>query len=107
MRIAVAQKHAKTLVVQTPHGQIDGRSRHPACLIGSHEDRHVGHLLERHELPGGLWPEELSEALGVALASPLAVGMEVTIYNPTFDDAERSAARTLARAVATAFSRAV
>jgi arginase len=59
-----------------------------------------------YRMPDGLWPEELSEALGVALASPLAVGMEVTIYNPTFDDAERSAARTLARAVATAFSRA-
>jgi hypothetical protein len=27
------------------------------------------------------------------LASPLAVGMEVTIYNPTFDNAERARRR--------------
>ena len=38
--------------------------------------------------------------------SPLAVGMEVTIYNPTFDDAERSAARALAQAVTVAFATA-
>ncbi len=37
------------LVVQPAHGQIDGSSRHRACLIGSHEDRHVWHLLERHQ----------------------------------------------------------
>jgi arginase family enzyme len=42
----------------------------------------------------------------VVLASPLAVGMEVTIYNPTFDDPERSAARALARAVSAAFASA-
>ncbi len=54
--------------------------------------------------PGGLWPGELSEALAVALASPLAVGMEVTIYNPAFDDAKRSAARVLARAITAAFA---
>jgi arginase len=57
-----------------------------------------------YRMPDGLWPEELIEALSVVLASPLAVGMEVTIYNPTFDDVERSAARTLARAVTTAFA---
>src|SRR6266851_213898 len=28
---------------------LDGRSRHPARLIGSHEDRHVCHLLKRHD----------------------------------------------------------
>src|SRR5574341_1494819 len=39
----------KTLVIQAAHGQIDGSSRHPACLIGSHEDRHVSHLLECHK----------------------------------------------------------
>ena len=38
-----------------------------------------------YRMPDGLWPEELSEALAVVLASPLAVGMEVTIYNPTLD----------------------
>jgi arginase len=57
-----------------------------------------------YRMPDGLWPEELTEALAVVLASPLAVGMEITIYNPTFDDAERSAARTLAQAVTTAFA---
>jgi arginase len=57
-----------------------------------------------YRMPDGLWPEELTEALEVVLASPLAVGMEVTIYNPTFDDAERSAARALARAVTAAFA---
>jgi hypothetical protein len=46
----------------------------------------------------------LTEALAVALASPLAERMEVTIYNPTFDDAERSAARVLARSIAAAFA---
>jgi arginase len=59
-----------------------------------------------YRMPDGLWPEELSEALAVVLASPLAVGMEVTIYNPTFDDAEGSAARALARAVTAAFASA-
>src|SRR5262245_65315850 len=37
------------LVVQAAHGQIDGSSRHPARLIGSHENRHVSHLGERHK----------------------------------------------------------
>lgn len=59
-----------------------------------------------YRMPDGLWPEELSEALAVVLASPLAVGMEVTIYNPTFDNAEGSAARALARAVTAAFATA-
>lgn len=60
-----------------------------------------------YRMPDGLRPEELSEALAVVLASPLAVGMEVTIYNPAFDNAERSAARVLARAITTAFASAV
>ena len=59
-----------------------------------------------YRMPDGLWPEELTEALSVVLASPLAVGMEVTIYNPTFDNAERLAARALARAVTAAFATA-
>ncbi|HSK81011.1 MAG TPA: arginase family protein, partial [Thermoanaerobaculia bacterium] len=59
-----------------------------------------------YRMPDGLWPEELREALAVVLASPLAVGMEITIYNPTFDDAEGSAARALARAVTAAFATA-
>ena len=57
-----------------------------------------------YRMPDGLWPEELTEALAVVLASPLAAGMEVTIYNPTFDDAERSAARALARSITAAFA---
>jgi arginase len=60
-----------------------------------------------YRMPGGLWPEELTEALAVILASPLAVGMDVTIYNPTFDDQEQSAARALARAVTHAFATAI
>lgn len=56
--------------------------------------------------PDGLWPAELSEVLAPALASPLAVGMDVTIYNPSFDDAERSAARALVQAVTAAFAAA-
>ena len=59
-----------------------------------------------YRMPDGLWPEELTEALTVVLASPLAVGMEVTIYNPTFDDTERSAGRALAQAVTAAFAAA-
>jgi len=60
-----------------------------------------------YRMPDGLWPEELSEALAVVLASPLAVGLEVTIYNPTFDDPERSAARALTRAITAAFAAVV
>jgi arginase len=59
-----------------------------------------------YRMPDGLWPEELSEALAVVLASPLAVGMEVTIYNPTFDNREGTAARALAQAIARAFATA-
>src|SRR5262245_8177884 len=36
-------------VVQASHGQVDGRSRHPARLVGSDEHRHVCHLRECHE----------------------------------------------------------
>src|SRR5215472_1323927 len=38
-----------TLVIEAAHAQVDGRSRHPARLIGRHEDRHVCHLRERHK----------------------------------------------------------
>src|SRR5260370_23776027 len=40
---------AEPLVSHAPHGQVDGRSSHPARLVGRHEDRHVCHLLERHD----------------------------------------------------------
>jgi arginase len=56
-----------------------------------------------YRMPNGLSVDELAEVLRVVLASPLATGLEVTIYNPTFDDAERSAARALARTIAVAF----
>lgn len=59
-----------------------------------------------YRLPDGLWPEELVAALTVALASPLAVGMDVTIYNPVLDNEEQSAGRALARSIATAFASA-
>ncbi len=55
-----------------------------------------------YRMPDGLWPDELTDLLSVALASPLAVGMEITIYNPALDDAERSAGRTLVRSVSDA-----
>jgi arginase family enzyme len=50
-------------------------------------------------MPDGLWPEGLDSALRVALSSPRVAGMDITIYNPAFDDPERSAARTLAACV--------
>ncbi len=57
-----------------------------------------------YRMPDGLSPEELTEALTVILASSLAVGMEVTIYNPTLDNDERLAARVLARVICRAFA---
>ncbi|RJQ51633.1 MAG: arginase family protein [Actinobacteria bacterium] len=57
-----------------------------------------------YRMPNGLEADEVAEALGTVLASPLVVGMEVTIYNPALDDRERSAARLLARTVTRAFS---
>lgn len=57
-------------------------------------------------LPGGMTSDELSETLAEVLGSSLAVGLDITIYNPTYDDDERTAARTLAGAVTVAFARA-
>ena len=56
-----------------------------------------------YRMPGGLRPDELTGVLRVLLASPLAAGMEVTIYNPALDDADRSAARVLVDAIVAAF----
>jgi arginase len=56
-----------------------------------------------YRMKDGLWPEELTAVLEVLLASPLAVGIELTIYNPNLDDADLSAGRALADAVTTAF----
>jgi arginase len=57
-----------------------------------------------YRMPDGLSAEELTEVLAVLLASPLASGLEMMIYNPTFDDAKRSATRVLARAITAAFA---
>ena len=45
-------------------------------------------------IPGGLSRDELRTVLDIALASPNAIGMEVTIYNPRLD-ADGSAGRGL------------
>lgn len=57
-----------------------------------------------YRMPDGLWPNELTAALTTVLASPLAVGMDITIYNPTLDDPERSSARAVAKAITDAFA---
>lgn len=59
-----------------------------------------------YRMPDGLRPHELSQALAVILASPLATGMQITIYNPSLDDAGRSAGRVLSEAVTSAFLQA-
>ena len=56
-----------------------------------------------YRMPDGLRPAELSAALRVVATSPLVTGLEITIYNPTFDDAHRSAARVLVECVKSAF----
>lgn len=56
-----------------------------------------------YRMPDGLWSDELTEALSIVLASPLATGLTITIYNPALDDEVGSAARTLTGAVAAAF----
>lgn len=57
-----------------------------------------------YRMPDGLWADELGTALQVLVESPLFAGMDITIYNPTFDDENRSAARVLAAAVTRAFA---
>jgi arginase len=51
-----------------------------------------------YRLPGGLSVAELAEAIGVAMGSGRAVGLEVTVYNPKLD-ADRVAGRALLTAV--------
>ncbi len=58
-----------------------------------------------YRLPGGLSTEELTQALRIAMASGMAMGIEVTIYNPNLDkdgEAGRRLADTLANALGTA-----
>jgi arginase len=38
-----------------------------------------------YRLPDGLSWDELSAVLRLAMASPRAVGLEITIFNPTLD----------------------
>jgi arginase len=40
-------------------------------------------------LPGGLSPDDLRTVVAQAIASGRAVGIEVTIYNPTLDPVHR------------------
>jgi arginase len=56
-----------------------------------------------YRLPGGLSWDELAATLTVAIQSQRAVGMEVTIYNPTLDP-DRACARGLVRVVGDALS---
>jgi arginase len=56
-----------------------------------------------YRTPGGLTHAELATLLRVAFASPLAVGLEVTIYNPTLDpsgEAGKALTQTLFDALA-------
>jgi arginase len=55
-----------------------------------------------YRLPGGLYWDELERALRVAMASGKAVGIEITIYNPSLDgdgSAGRGLLETLSRAL--------
>ncbi|MDP8928365.1 MAG: arginase family protein [Actinomycetota bacterium] len=54
-----------------------------------------------YRLPGGLSWQELEVVLRAACASPGAIGIDVTIYNPTLDP-DRSIARRLVECLATA-----
>jgi arginase len=56
-----------------------------------------------YRMPDGLWPHELTAVLAQLLESGVIVGMEVTIYNPTFDDAARTAGRRLVGCIGDAF----
>ncbi len=54
-----------------------------------------------YRLPGGLSWQELEVVLRAACACPGAIGIDVTIYNPTLDP-DRSIARRLVECLATA-----
>lgn len=56
-------------------------------------------------VPGGLSWDELETALRVALSSGKAVGLEITIYNPSLDE-DGSAGRGLAKVLAAALGTA-
>lgn len=54
-----------------------------------------------YRLPDGFRWDELTSILRHALGSGRAVGLEVTIYNPSLDDADGSAGRGLTNVLAT------
>jgi arginase len=56
-----------------------------------------------YRLPGGLSWEELTTAIRTAVASERAVGLEVTIYNPTLDP-DGTGARGLSRVIGEALA---
>jgi arginase len=56
-----------------------------------------------YRLLGGLSWEELTHALHIAIESGRAIGMDVTIYNPTLDP-ERFGAQGLARVIGDALA---
>jgi arginase len=63
-----------------------------------------------YRLPDGLYWDELERALRIAIASGKAVGLEITIYNPSLDDdgsAGRGLAETLSRALGSSAPRRV
>lgn len=57
-----------------------------------------------YRLPDGFRPEELMRALSVWLSSPMVVGLEITIYNPSLDDDNLSAGQVLAEVVRVALA---
>ena len=58
----------------------------------------------KYHLPGGFSWDEIASALRIALASDQAVGLEVTIYDPTLDPSRRGA-QGLVDALAQGFRR--
>ncbi len=58
-----------------------------------------------YRLADGLRADELTDLLAVLLASPMAAGLDVTVYNPSLDDDDLTAGRTLVDVVAGAFER--
>jgi arginase len=58
----------------------------------------------KYHLPDGFSWDEIALALRTALASDQAVGLEVTIYDPTLDPSHRGA-RGLVDAIARGFTR--
>src|SRR5258708_25283850 len=80
----------KTLVIQAAHGQVDGSSRHPARLVGRHEDRHVCHLLEPHDPPRVGHASEVALELFPGHARYLGLDVEVFLHRACLRYAVRS-----------------